>query len=56
VVVISFCRARLFFREKPHREKCLQDDLDAAEKLINDRGYHRRDEALTDAKRAIIRS
>ncbi len=29
-------------------------DLEAAEKLINDCGYHRRDEELGDAKRAIL--
>jgi hypothetical protein len=28
--------------------------LEAAEKLINDCGYHRRDEELADAKRAIL--
>lgn len=34
--------------------KSAQDDLAAAEKLINDCGYHRRDEELADAKRAIL--
>jgi hypothetical protein len=29
-------------------------DLDAAEKLVNQCGYHRRDEELADAKRAIL--
>jgi hypothetical protein len=29
-------------------------DLGAAEKLIHDCGYHRRDEELADAKRAIL--
>jgi hypothetical protein len=29
-------------------------DLAAAEKLINECGYHRRDEELADAKRAIL--
>lgn len=29
-------------------------DLAAAEKLINDCGYHRRDEELADAKHAIL--
>ena len=33
-----------------------KDDLAAAEKLINDCGYHRRDEELADAKRAILGS
>ena len=32
-----------------------QDDLDAAEKLINQCGYHRRDEELADAKEAAKR-
>jgi hypothetical protein len=45
--------ARLFFLEKPYPWKSPQDDLAAAEKLINDCGYHRRDEELADAKRAI---
>jgi hypothetical protein len=31
-----------------------QDDLAAAEKLINDCGYHRRDPELADAKEAIL--
>ena len=31
-------------------------DLAAAEKLINACGYHRRDEELADAKRAILGS
>jgi hypothetical protein len=31
-----------------------QDDLAAAEKLINDCGYHRRDEELADAKLAVL--
>ena len=31
-----------------------QADLAAAEKLINDCGYHRRDQELADAKRAIL--
>jgi hypothetical protein len=43
---------RLFFREKPYPWKSSPDDLAAAEKLINDCGYHRRDEELADAKRA----
>ena len=30
-------------------------DLAAAEKLINDCGYHRRDEELADAKAAMFR-
>lgn len=64
---IHLHRARLFFREKvyPWREgrnlngefvtnRTAADDLAAAEKLINDCGYHRRDEELADAKRAIL--
>jgi len=51
---IHLHRARLFFREKTHPWKSLQDDLAAAEKLINDYGYHRRDAELADAKRAIL--
>jgi hypothetical protein len=53
---IHLYRARLFFREKPYPWKSPQDDLAAAEKLINDCGYHRRDEELADAKRAILGS
>ncbi len=59
---IHLYRARLFFRE-PHypwdknpdgTARGPQDDLAAAEKLINECGYHRRDEELADAKRAIL--
>jgi hypothetical protein len=53
---IHLHRARLFFREKPYPWKSPQDDLAAAEKLINACGYHRRDEELVDAKRAILGS
>jgi len=66
---IHLSRARLFFREKvyPWREgrnlkgelvtnRTAADDLAAAEKLINDCGYHRRDEELADAKSAILGS
>ncbi len=53
---IHLHRARLFFREKPYPWKSPQDDLAAAEKLINDCGYHRRDEELADAKRSIVGS
>lgn len=53
---IHLYRARLFFREKSYPWKSPQDDLAAAEKLINDCGYHRRDEELADAKRAILGS
>jgi hypothetical protein len=51
---IHLHRARLFFRERVYPWKSLQDDLEAAEKLINDCGYHRRDEELADAKRVIL--
>jgi hypothetical protein len=51
---IHLHRARLFFREKSYPWKSPQDDLAAAGKLINDCGYHRRDEELADAKRAIL--
>jgi hypothetical protein len=51
---IHLHRACLFFREKHYPWKSPQDDLAAAEKLINDCGYHRRDEELADAKRAIL--
>ena len=64
---IHLYRARLFFRDKeyPWREgrnlngefvtnRTAADDLAAAEKLINECGYHRRDEELADAKRAIL--
>ncbi|RPJ57844.1 MAG: TIR domain-containing protein, partial [Acidobacteria bacterium] len=53
---IHLYRARLFFREKPYPWKSPQDDLAAAEKLINECGYHRRDEELADAKHAILGS
>jgi hypothetical protein len=51
---IHLHRARLFFREKSYPWKSPQADLAAAEKLINDCGYHRRDQELADAKRAIL--
>jgi hypothetical protein len=51
---IHLYRARLFFREKQYPWKSPQDDLAAAEKLINECGYHRRDEELADAKKAIL--
>jgi hypothetical protein len=51
---IHLYRARLFFREKPYPWRSPQEDLAAAAKLINDCGYHRRDEELADAKRAIL--
>jgi len=52
---IHLYRARLFFfygQQYPWQSP--QDDLAAAEKLINDCGYHRRDGELVDAKQAIL--
>jgi tetratricopeptide (TPR) repeat protein len=58
---IHLYRARLFHAVKPYpwnkfehgREgRGPKDDLDAAEELINECGYHRRDEELADAKEA----
>ena len=51
---IHLYRARLFFRETHYPWKAAQEDLAAAEKLINECGYHRRDEELADAKKAIL--
>ncbi len=64
---IHLYRARLFSREKEYSWKVgknlngewvtnrtAADDLAAAEKLINECGYHRRDQELADAKRAIL--
>jgi hypothetical protein len=51
---IHLHRARLFFREQAYPWKSVRDDLAAAEKLINECGYHRRDEELADAKLAIL--
>lgn len=39
---------------EPYPWESPQADLEAAEKLINDCGYHRRDEELADAKKAIL--
>lgn len=50
---IHLYRARLFFREAQYPWESPSADLAAAEKLINDCGYHRRDEELADAKAAI---
>jgi hypothetical protein len=58
---ILLYRARLFFREREYpwnrnsdgSPRGPQDDLAAAEKLINKCGYHRRDEELADAKDAL---
>jgi hypothetical protein len=59
---IHLYRARLFFRETKYpwdknpdgSPRGPKDDLAAAEALINQCGYHRRDEELADAKRAIL--
>jgi hypothetical protein len=59
---IHLHRARLFFREPEYpwnkhpdgTPRGPKDDLAAAEKLITTCGYHRRDEELADAKRAIL--
>lgn len=51
---IHLHRARLFFRESAYPWISPQADLAAAEHLINSCGYHRRDEELADAKRAIL--
>ncbi|HAB17728.1 MAG TPA: toll/interleukin-1 receptor domain-containing protein [Verrucomicrobiota bacterium] len=61
---IHLYRARLFgtrnseFGARNNTEKYSWEspaaDLAAAERLINDCGYHRRDEELADAKRAIL--
>jgi hypothetical protein len=51
---IHLYRARLFFRAKDYPWQSPAADLAAAEKLINECGYHRRDGELADAKRAIL--
>jgi tetratricopeptide (TPR) repeat protein len=51
---IHLYRARLFFQEQTYPWKSAPHDLAAAEKLINECGYHRRDEELADAKLAIL--
>ncbi len=59
---IHLHRARLFYREAHYpwsqnpdgTPRGPEDDLAAAEKLINECGYHRRDEELADAKQAIL--
>ncbi len=50
---IHLHRARLFFREPKYPWGSPAADLAAAGKLIHDCGYHRRDEELDDARRAI---
>jgi hypothetical protein len=57
---IHLYRARLFGRMKDEGGRMKypwespEADLAAAEKLINDCGYHRRDEELADAKAALL--
>nr|MBC8443377.1 TIR domain-containing protein [PVC group bacterium] len=51
---IHLHRARLFFREGHYPWASPQADLAAAEKLINECGYRRRDAKLVDAKKAIL--
>ena len=51
---IRLYRARLFFREAHYTWDSPAADLAAAEALINSCGYHRRDEELADAKRALL--
>jgi hypothetical protein len=46
---VHLYRARLFFREEEYPWESPASDLAGAEKLINDCGYHRRDEELADA-------
>jgi len=50
---IHLHRARLFFREPKYPWGSPAADFAAAGKLIHDCGYHRRDEELDDARRAI---
>ncbi len=50
---IHLHRARLFFREAEYPWESPQADLAAAGKLIHACGYHRRDQELEDARRAI---
>jgi len=49
---ISDCGLRI--EEGKYPWESPEADLAAAEKLINDCGYHRRDEELADAKKAIL--
>lgn len=51
---IRLYRARLFFRERQYPWKSPQDDLASAQAIIAECGYHRRDEELADAGRAIL--
>jgi tetratricopeptide (TPR) repeat protein len=51
---IHLYRARLFFKEPKYPWESPRKDLEEAERLINECGYHRRDEELADAKRVIL--
>lgn len=51
---IHLARARFFFREESYPWSSPESDLAAAEMLINECGYHRRDKELADARRAIL--
>ncbi len=51
---IHLHRARLFFREAKYPWQSPAADLAAAGQLINTCGYHRRDQELADAQRAIL--
>lgn len=50
---IHLYRARLFHAVKPYPWKSPKDDLAEARKLIEECGYHRRDEELADAEGGI---
>ncbi|MFH0983322.1 MAG: hypothetical protein V2A79_17525 [Planctomycetota bacterium] len=50
---IHLHRARLFHAAKPYPWKSPTDDLAEARKLIDECGYHRRDEELADAEQAL---
>jgi len=47
-------RAKAWNKNPDGTPRGRKDDLAAAEKLINDCGYHRRDEELADAKATIL--
>ena len=51
---IHLYRARLFFREEKYPWESPRKDLEEAERLINECGYHRRDDELADAKNVIL--
>ncbi|MFN7928036.1 MAG: hypothetical protein U0Y68_08825 [Blastocatellia bacterium] len=53
---IHLYRARLFGmrKEAAYPWQSAEEDLAEAERLIQECGYHRRDEELADAKRALL--